>query len=107
VGAYSPGSDPELDRAVALAPALEAFRRQDLHDLHPADQAWADLAAIVLSTGGPFAPPTPGTASAGPGFAAGAPTATPSGFSTGVGSAPGNPGGPGAGAVADGVGVAS
>jgi flagellum-specific ATP synthase len=107
VGAYSPGSDPELDRAVALAPALEAFRRQDLHDLHPADQAWADLAAIVLSTGGPFAPPGPGTAGAGAGFAAGAPTATPSGFSTGVGSAPGNPGAPGAGAVADGVGVAS
>ena len=32
VGAYAPGNDAGLDRAVALAPALEQFRRQDLHE---------------------------------------------------------------------------
>jgi len=47
VGAYAPGNDPELDRAVALAPALEAFRRQDLHELCPGDEAWAALASVV------------------------------------------------------------
>ncbi len=29
MGAYAPGADPELDAALALAPALEAFRAQD------------------------------------------------------------------------------
>jgi flagellum-specific ATP synthase len=49
VGAYSPGGDVELDRAVALAPLLEDFRRQGLHDLSPADESWERLAAILAS----------------------------------------------------------
>ncbi|MGB5759376.1 MAG: FliI/YscN family ATPase, partial [Acidimicrobiales bacterium] len=49
VGAYSPGGDEELDRAVALAPALEAFRRQDLHDATAPDQAWAHLREILAA----------------------------------------------------------
>ena len=32
VGAYSAGSDPQLDRAIALYPRIEAFLQQDLHD---------------------------------------------------------------------------
>jgi flagellum-specific ATP synthase len=55
VGAYAPGSDPEVDRAVALAPHLEQYRRQDLHDLSPAPEAWAELTAILASV------PTAGT----------------------------------------------
>ena len=49
VGAYAPGHDPELDRAVALAPALERFRRQDLNEICPADEAWALLAEILVA----------------------------------------------------------
>jgi hypothetical protein len=47
VGAYAPGSDPELDQAVLLAPALEAFRRQDLQEACQPEQSWAQLAAIL------------------------------------------------------------
>ena len=47
VGAYSPGGDEELDLAVALAPALEDFRRQGLHEVAPLDGSWARLAEIV------------------------------------------------------------
>ena len=32
VGAYSPGSDPQLDRAIALYPRIEAFLQQDLQE---------------------------------------------------------------------------
>lgn len=47
VGAYAPGSDQELDQAVLLAPALEAFRRQNLQEAaHPA-HSWTQLAAIL------------------------------------------------------------
>lgn len=31
VGAYAAGSDPQLDRAIALYPAIEAFLQQDMH----------------------------------------------------------------------------
>ncbi len=47
VGAYRPGSDQELDLAVALAPALEEFCRQGLHETTPADQAWDWLAQVI------------------------------------------------------------
>lgn len=49
VGAYSPGGDEQLDVAVALAPALEQFLRQDLHEHTTADEAWAGLQAIVAA----------------------------------------------------------
>ncbi len=47
VGAYSPGNDAELDRAVALAPAVQQFLCQDLHELTQPDEAWRGLAAIL------------------------------------------------------------
>jgi flagellum-specific ATP synthase len=31
VGAYVAGSNPELDEAIALRPAMETFLRQDMH----------------------------------------------------------------------------
>ena len=49
VGAYSLGLDEELDRAVALAPLLETFRRQGLHEVYPVAAAWADLATILAT----------------------------------------------------------
>jgi flagellum-specific ATP synthase len=47
VGAYSPGGDPELDRAVALAPALQEFCRQGMHEATSAAEAWSRLGQIV------------------------------------------------------------
>ncbi len=48
VGAYSPGADPVIDRAVLLHPALTQFLQQDLHDQVNASQAWSQL-EILLS----------------------------------------------------------
>jgi flagellum-specific ATP synthase len=31
VGAYEAGSNPEVDEAILLRPAMEAFLRQDMH----------------------------------------------------------------------------
>ena len=59
VGAYAPGNDAGLDRAVALAPALEQFRRQDLHVASPADQSWALLDGLVGGEAPPGADPSP------------------------------------------------
>lgn len=47
VGAYRAGNDEELDLAVALAPSLEEFARQDLHESTPVEIAWQRLARIV------------------------------------------------------------
>ena len=47
VGAYSPGADPTIDRAVMLYPALERFLQQDLHDPALADQAWSQLEVLL------------------------------------------------------------
>lgn len=89
VGAYTPGSDPELDHAVLLAPSLEAFRKQDLKESCQPEQSWAQLAAILgyASDGGTGHPPIePGPApSPGP--------AVSTGPAAGPGSIPGAAGG--------------
>lgn len=66
VGAYAPGNDAGLDRAVALAPAIEQFRRQGLHEPAPVDETWAVLDSILradLTLGG-TAPDGAGAAAA-------------------------------------------
>jgi flagellum-specific ATP synthase len=48
IGAYQPGTDPLLDAAIALRPAMDGFLRQHIDDLttaHDADQALLSLAA--------------------------------------------------------------
>ncbi|WP_432506844.1 FliI/YscN family ATPase [Kineococcus arenarius] len=52
VGAYQPGANPEVDAAVAGLPAINAFLRQDIHDITPAPEAWARLAQLVATLGG-------------------------------------------------------
>ncbi len=47
VGAYSPGSSAEIDRAIALRPATTAFLQQPLHQLSDRDGAWQQLAALL------------------------------------------------------------
>lgn len=47
VGAYSPGADPMIDRAVMLYPALENFLQQGLQDLAVSSQAWSQLEVLL------------------------------------------------------------
>ena len=51
VGAYAPGSDPDVDLAIRLRPALDAFARQSPQAVVPSDQAWHDLSAMVAGAG--------------------------------------------------------
>jgi flagellum-specific ATP synthase len=47
IGAYRPGSDAEVDRAIALNPALEGFLGQDKDDATGLDETFARLATIL------------------------------------------------------------
>jgi flagellum-specific ATP synthase len=47
IGAYVAGSNPLVDRAVALDRDLTGFLRQDMHDRAPADESWARLQRLV------------------------------------------------------------
>ncbi len=47
IGAYVPGSNPLVDRAVALEPAINGFLRQDIHTVVPAGQSWHALSQIL------------------------------------------------------------
>jgi flagellum-specific ATP synthase len=47
VGAYQPGTDAHIDRAIALRPAMTAFLRQPLHDLQDRGTSWRQLAELL------------------------------------------------------------
>ena len=47
IGAYVPGSNELVDRAMALEPRIKAFLTQDLHETVPAGQSWNQLAHLV------------------------------------------------------------
>ena len=47
IGAYRAGSDPIVDRAIALNPALEEFLRQGKEDYTPLNESFARLEAIL------------------------------------------------------------
>jgi flagellum-specific ATP synthase len=47
IGAYQPGSDPLVDRARQLAPAIESFLQQPMGDSTPAAESWGWLQRIV------------------------------------------------------------
>ncbi len=49
IGAYVPGSNPDVDRAVALLPHVEAFLRQPIDEISDARSAWAHLEALVVA----------------------------------------------------------
>ena len=51
VGAYAAGSNPRVDAAVAYAGQIEAFLRQEMDDVTPADEAWQRLADLVQAMG--------------------------------------------------------
>ncbi len=50
VGAYSPGSDPLLDRAISLHPQIEAFLQQNMRDSIDLASSAGELARIVALT---------------------------------------------------------
>ena len=47
IGAYVPGSDPMVDRAVALMPAINTFLQQSTDEYMDADQAWIALEQLA------------------------------------------------------------
>src|SRR5690606_12653739 len=47
VGAYVRGSDPKVDEAVGVVPALETFVKQPVTEATPVGQSWARLAAVL------------------------------------------------------------
>jgi flagellum-specific ATP synthase len=49
IGAYRAGADPEVDRAIALHPALEAFLAQDKDEVTSLQAAFERLAGILES----------------------------------------------------------
>jgi flagellum-specific ATP synthase len=53
VGAYSPGTDPAIDQAIALQPAMQAFLQQDIGERAPFPQALAQLTAILANNASP------------------------------------------------------
>jgi flagellum-specific ATP synthase len=49
IGAYRTGADPQIDRAIALNPALEDFLRQDKDEVTSLEASFANLDAILAS----------------------------------------------------------
>jgi flagellum-specific ATP synthase len=49
VGAYQPGSNPQLDRAIALRPALLEFLRQQKHEFTPLQATVENMQLIAAS----------------------------------------------------------
>jgi flagellum-specific ATP synthase len=47
IGAYVPGTNPTVDRALVLHDGIDAFLRQNLHELLPAAGAWQQLARLL------------------------------------------------------------
>jgi flagellum-specific ATP synthase len=62
VGAYAPGSDPLVDAAIRLRPAIDVFLRQAPDEVVPVNESWAALAALLgvrPATAGSLPPITP------------------------------------------------
>jgi flagellum-specific ATP synthase len=51
IGAYVAGTNPLVDRAIALKEPTDGFLRQDMHELTPASDAWGWLAQLVGGAG--------------------------------------------------------
>jgi flagellum-specific ATP synthase len=47
IGAYQPGANPLVDRAIALRPAMDMFLRQDMSSTTNATVAWAALREVL------------------------------------------------------------
>ena len=47
IGAYMPGSNPLVDRAVQLQASIELFLCQEISGIAPVDESWAALNHLV------------------------------------------------------------
>lgn len=47
IGAYVPGTNPDVDKARELMPAIEDFLRQDIDEQTPLEEVWSRLHALV------------------------------------------------------------
>jgi len=47
IGAYVPGSNPDADRALAMMGSIDAFLRQDMAELTPAETSWTMLERLL------------------------------------------------------------
>lgn len=54
IGAYIPGTNPQVDRAVALRPQIDEFLRQQIDDRQHAEDAFRRLSSLLVSTGAPM-----------------------------------------------------
>jgi len=52
IGAYRSGADPQVDRAIQLNPALEAFLAQDKDETATIDESFDTLSQILMSEAG-------------------------------------------------------
>lgn len=52
IGAYAPGSDPELDLAVRLLPAMNQLLQQDMHTAAPLAVSVAQMSAVLSTATG-------------------------------------------------------
>ena len=69
IGAYRPGTNPLVDRAVERREAIDAFLRQGIHETSLPGEAWAQLAAVLAEA--PEPEPAPATPFSAPVFASG------------------------------------
>ncbi len=53
IGAYVPGANPMVDRAVALQPRFDDFLRQDLAVTVPAEESWRVLGEVLAAGSAP------------------------------------------------------
>ena len=49
IGAYVAGTNPLVDRAIALRDVTDLFLRQDMEDVTPAEQSWSVLSQMVAA----------------------------------------------------------
>ncbi|MFN8051656.1 MAG: FliI/YscN family ATPase [Acidimicrobiales bacterium] len=56
IGAYRPGTNPTVDRAVALKDRIDGFLRQNMDELSAPGEAWLQLRDLLAT---PTAPPVP------------------------------------------------
>jgi flagellum-specific ATP synthase len=50
IGAYVAGTNPVVDRAVALRAVMDQFLRQDLNETSPSEASWAAIASLMNAT---------------------------------------------------------
>jgi flagellum-specific ATP synthase len=48
IGAYRPGSNPQIDRAIAIKPTIECFLKQSRNDIVEWNDAWEKIGHLII-----------------------------------------------------------